>query len=130
MSLAESTRVPSRSKATSLMEVMEWTGSGIGFGELFAHLFDDRAVILGAEDGGARHEGVGTGRGDLADVVGLHAAVDLEADVGPALLDHLASLLELDQALADEGLAAEARVHGHDQHHVQQSGRDIRLEID
>jgi transcriptional regulator GlxA family with amidase domain len=38
------------------------------------------AVLAGAEHGRAGDEGVGTGAGDLGDVVHLHAAVDLQQD--------------------------------------------------
>src|SRR5262252_1375269 len=48
--------------------------------DLLAHRLDDRLVILRTEDGAARHKRVGAGCGDRADVVDLHATVDLEID--------------------------------------------------
>src|SRR5688500_13005628 len=50
-------------------------------GDLAAHLRDDGGVVGCVEDRRAGDEGVGAGGGDLGDVVGLDAAVDLEADV-------------------------------------------------
>src|SRR3989344_619938 len=63
-------------------------------------------------------KGIGAGRGDLADVVHLHAAVNLEADRTPAGVDELAHLAQLVERRADETLAAETRVHRHEQNHV------------
>ncbi len=42
------------------------------------HGLDRRRVVRAAEDRRTGHEGVGAGPGDLADVVHLHAAVDLQ----------------------------------------------------
>ncbi len=93
-------------------------------GQLVAHLLDDAVVLVGvalvaaAEDAGAGHEGVGTRRGDLGDVVHLHAPVDLQADVAAGSLDTLTRLLELLQRRGNEALTAEAGVHRHDEDHV------------
>src|SRR5262252_5356112 len=43
--------------------------------DLLAHRLDDRLVILGAENRAARDKRIGTGSGDRADVVDLHATV-------------------------------------------------------
>mmetsp|Transcript_17956 Transcript_17956/g.54916 ORF Transcript_17956/g.54916 Transcript_17956/m.54916 type:complete len:303 (+) Transcript_17956:164-1072(+) len=98
-------------------------GGHLDLGELLAHLVDGLLVGLlvarGLEDGGAGHEHVNAGLGDLLDVVDLHAAIDLEADVVARLVDHLASLLRLLHGGRDEGLAAEARVHGHEEDDVE-----------
>jgi hypothetical protein len=82
------------------------------------HRVDRRAVVLRAEDRGPRHERVGTSRRDRTDVLYLDAAVDLEPDLAAAAVDQLAHAPDLGQRRGDERLAAEAGVHGHEQHHV------------
>ena len=51
---------------------------------------DRRRAVVGAEDGVAGDEGVGPGGENLADVVGVDAAVDLDARLAPLGVDHLA----------------------------------------
>lgn len=75
-----------------------------------------------AENGGTHHEDVCTGFLAGEDVVELYAAVDL--DVHFRL--HLAEVADLVQAVGDEALAAEARVHGHHEDHV----HDIEYVLD
>ena len=47
-----------------------------------------------------------------------HAAVDLEADVVAGLVDHLSRFARLVERRGNERLAAEARVHGHEEDDV------------
>src|SRR5690606_21791816 len=86
--------------------------------DLGSHGGDGGTVVAAAEDGRAGDEGVGAGGGDAADVGHLHSAVDLEADVAAAGFDQFARLGDLVKDVVDETLAAEARVDGHQQHHV------------
>ncbi|ETH09940.1 transposase, IS481 family [Bordetella pertussis 2371640] len=76
-----------------------------------------------AENGRARHEGVGAGGADLGDVVDLDPAVHLQQDglaAGRApAVDAGARIAQLGQRGRDERLPAEAGVHRHQQHHVQ-----------
>src|SRR5690606_6525336 len=87
--------------------------------DLRPHAGDDGGVVGGAKDGGAGDEGVGAGGGDFADVLRLHAAVDLQADRLAQAVDAFAHLAQLVQGRGNEGLTAEARVHRHQQHQVQ-----------
>src|SRR3989344_950164 len=75
-------------------------------------------VLAGAEDGRAGDEGVGASRGDLADIIDFDAAVDLKPNRPTGGVNEFAHLTELVERRADKALAAEARVHRHQQHHV------------
>ena len=94
-----------------------------------------RAARRTVEDGGASDEHVDARLGDLLDVVGLDAAVDLQRDVEAALGDQCPRLARLVERRRDERLAAEARVDRHEQddvdlvHHILQAvERGARVE--
>src|SRR5690606_39371486 len=70
------------------------------------------------EDGRAGDEGVGTGRGDLADVLRIDAAVDLQADLATAGVDQRTRLAQLVEGAGNELLPAKTGVDAHQQHHV------------
>lgn len=80
-------------------------------------------IAAGAEHRRTGHKGVGPGAGDLGDVVHLHAAVDLEEDLAAAAggvgVDLGPRLAQLVESAGDEGLAAVAGVHAHQEHHVE-----------
>src|SRR5512144_1580926 len=136
-----SSSVPSRSNAIALTSKMRaltgilraarsgvrpWggpAGSRARHRDLRAHPADRRGVIVGPEDRGAGDERVGAGTGDRADVVDLHAAVNLEPDRAAGALhrrvDLEARLRELLERMRDERLSAEPRVDRHDQHEIE-----------
>src|SRR5512144_3234917 len=121
-----SSSVPSRSNAialTSKMRSVTGLGSCVRHRDLRAHLADGRRVIVRLEDRRAGDERVGAGARDRADVVDLHAAVDLEPDRAAGPLDRRvdldARLRDLLERMRDELLAAEARIDRHDQHEVE-----------
>src|SRR5206468_8054896 len=74
-----------------------------------AHGVDRRAIVALAEDRAARDECVGARRGDRADVVRLHAAVDFEQDLASGPLDRavddLARRANLLERMRNERLA-------------------------
>src|SRR5690606_24744334 len=80
-------------------------------------------VVGGSKHGTARHQGVGPGGHDFGDVVHLHATVHFEPDglatVGHVGVDALTGVHQFRQGTGDELLPAEARVHAHEQHHVE-----------
>lgn len=67
-----------------------------------------------AENSGTHHEYVSAGFLASQDVVQLDAAIDLDVK----FRFHLAKFADLVQAIGDEALAAETRIHGHDEDHV------------
>src|SRR6266571_243382 len=87
--------------------------------QLLAHRADRRGVILRAENRRAGDEGVGAGARRLGDVVGLDAAVDLEPDLPAERIDAPPNLRDLGKHRAQELLAAEPRVHRHQEHDVE-----------
>ena len=62
-------------------------------GDVSPHRRDHLGIVGRTEDGGAGDEGVGAGGRDLADVVDLDAAVDLETDIQSRVVDDLAGLI-------------------------------------
>src|SRR6185369_6862471 len=74
----------------------------------FSHRADDRGGVRGAEDGGARHEGVGSRRREWPHVLDLDAAVHGNLDGSSP--DELAQGTELRVRGIDEPLAPEAGV--------------------
>ena len=76
-----------------------------------------------AINGGAGDKSVGPGTGDLGDVLGFHATVDLQADAPAGLLgvgiDPRPRGTQLVQRRRDKGLSAEARIHPHQEDHVE-----------
>src|SRR2546421_594648 len=83
-----------------------------------AQRIDHGFVVRAGEYGAAGDEGVGTGRRDALDVLGLDAAVDLEPDVPARGVDEFARALHLLQRRVNEALAAKARVDAHDEHEI------------
>src|SRR3990167_967295 len=83
-----------------------------------AHGVNHALVVWLAKDGAASHKGVRSGIGHTADVVGLDAAVHLQADVFARSINALAHVFDLAQRRVNEALAAKARVHAHDQNQV------------
>ena len=75
-----------------------------------------------AEHGGAGHEGVGPGPGDVGDVVDLDAAIDLQPDLAAAAcplgIDAAPGLAQLVERGRDERLTTKTRVDRHQQHDV------------
>src|SRR5690606_20047798 len=88
-------------------------------GDLAAHGRYRCGVICRTEDRGTGDEYVSPGARDVADVVDLDAAVDLEPDRQPRAVDDLANGCRLAERRLDEGLAAEARIHGHQQNEIE-----------
>ena len=78
------------------------------------------AVIGAAEYGAPRHEDIRPGTGYAADVVRLDPAVHLQFRLQAALVQHAAQGGDLGETGLYEGLAAKARIDGHDQHEVHQ----------
>ena len=68
--------------STGILASLRWTT----LRNFRAHGGDDCRVVRLAEDRAAGDERVGAGRGDGADVVGLHAAIHLEQDFPPSAL--------------------------------------------
>jgi hypothetical protein len=73
--------------------------------------------VLGAEDGGAGDEDGRAGLGEGAGLVAIDATV--HRDVDRTLADERFDLADFGDGRRDEGLAAEARVDGHDQDQVE-----------
>lgn len=80
------------------------------FHELSTHFFG----IGLAKDCGTHHKYVGAGFLAGEDVVQLDAAIDLDVKFRA----HLSKFADLVQAIGDEALAAETRIHAHDEDHV------------
>ncbi|CAH0375970.1 unnamed protein product, partial [Pelagomonas calceolata] len=85
-------------------------------------LLDALGHVVVGEEARARDEAVRAGGRARADRLrrGLDAAVDLDVHVQAAVDDPFADLLDLVRHRRDVGLAAEAGVHGHDEHVVDQ----------
>lgn len=97
------------------------------FHELSTHFFG----IGLAKDCGTHHKYVGAGFLAGEDVVQLDAAIDLDIQFRA----HLSKFADLVQAIGDEALAAETRIHAHDEDHVHDvqhmlDGREGRCGID
>ena len=108
----------SRKQPVSLAEIQtekeERTATGIG--EL------DRVLgggIVGGEHGAAAHEHVGPGRRHAPRRGDPDAAVHLDKRTGPRRARQLRDARHLLLAAPDVTLAREARLHAHDEHHVQ-----------
>ena len=84
-----------------------------------AHRRDRRGVVGAAENRRAGDEGVGAGARHRGDVVGLDAAIHFDAHVAAARRHAAPHLGDLGQHARDELLAAEARIHRHQQHQVE-----------
>ncbi|KAG0161764.1 hypothetical protein DFQ30_005748, partial [Apophysomyces sp. BC1015] len=74
------------------------------------------------EDRRARDECIAAGGGDLRDVVGLYAAIDLQVDLAAGCrrmrVDAPPHFTQFAQRLGDERLSAKPGVHRHDQHEI------------
>src|SRR5262249_46541321 len=87
--------------------------------DMLAHLRNYLAVIWMPKNSRARNENVrACGRG-VADIVDLHAAVDLDIYTQAAPVEIGADLAQLAQGLRDELLSAESRMHAHHKDHVE-----------
>ena len=64
-------------------------------------------------------EHIGTGGGDLRDIVDFDAAVHFQTNVVAAVIDAPARFAQLIERAGNKGLAAEARIDRHDQDHVE-----------
>src|ERR1700728_4758238 len=93
--------------------------------DLPAHLADRLRIVTAAEDRRSRHEGVSPGLRRGADVVHLEPATHLEPHFAAAGLQSRARVGQLAQARGDELLPAEARVHRHDENHVDELERVV-----
>src|SRR3546814_6925040 len=65
------------------------------------------------EGGAAGDQHVGPGGDGLRRGLRIDAAVDLQVDAAPAVVDLAAQRLDLVERAGDEALAAEARIHAH-----------------
>src|SRR5580704_9787018 len=83
---------------------------------------DDLRVVLLAENSRTGNENVGARGFHVGDVVGLDAAVDLDVEREAAPLKLAANLAQLLERLRNEMLAAESRMHTHDENHVELLG--------
>jgi hypothetical protein len=90
-------------------------GGLLGLG---AEGLDGAGGVIGAVDGRARHEHVGARVGAPLDGLLADSAVDLEPDARVPAGDQRAGAAQLRQHHVEEGLAAEARLHRHQQQHV------------
>src|SRR6202453_5337621 len=72
-----------------------------------------------AENSRPGNEYVGARLGHRADIVDFYPAIDLNVDLETAPLDLAPDRAQLLQALGDEALPAEARVHTHHQNHIE-----------
>ena len=82
--------------------------------QFFDALGDIRRLI----DGAAGHQDVGSGMDALMAGVGVYAAVYLQLTRGVHGVDIAADGLHLGHHVGHELLAAEARLHRHDEHHI------------
>src|SRR5690606_23591175 len=89
------------------------------FCQFAAHGVDDGFVIRLAENSGAGHEGIGASLCCGGNIVDLDAAVDFQQDLASRFVDQFAHGLDLVQRVRNEGLAAEAGVHRHQQDDVE-----------
>src|SRR2546423_12575972 len=95
----------SRSSSTTRMRSGNGVAEAAGGGE----------GVVGVKDGAAGDEDVGPGARRQGGRLLIDAAVDLQSDLEVAPVDLLSCLLDLVHHVGDEGLAAEAGVHGHQQ---------------
>lgn len=97
---------------------------------VLTQLVDSLGVVFGIEDGGTGNESVGTGSGDPGDVVDLHPAIDFQADIAAAAINHLANNPQFLKCMGDKGLPAETGIYRHHQNQVElikNPVEDIRL---
>jgi len=87
--------------------------------ELAAHCGDGFFIVARIEDRRAGHEHIRTRRGYFANIVHADSAINLQANVMAAFIDQLAHLRELAQRRGNKLLAAKARVHRHQQDHIE-----------
>ncbi len=85
---------------------------------MLAQATDHGGVVGLLEDRRAGDEDVDAAARSLGDVVGLDAAIDLDVDVVAVAIDFHSERGGFLEHLGDEGLAAEARVHRHEEHLV------------
>src|SRR3546814_10752611 len=71
------------------------------------------ALPISFEGGAAGDQHVGPGGDGLRRGLRIDAAVDLQVDAAPAVVDLAAQRLDLVERAGDEALAAEARIHAH-----------------
>src|SRR3546814_11373651 len=71
------------------------------------------ALPISFEGGAAGDQHVGPGGDGLRRGLRIDAAVDLQVDAAPAVVDLAAQRLDLVERAGDEALAAEARTHAH-----------------
>ena len=93
--------------------------AAVGRRGLLAERLDGRRRVVRAVDRRAGDEHVGAGLGAALDRLRGDAAVDLQPDVEAAAFDQLAGAADLRQHHVEERLAAEARLDGHHQQHVE-----------
>ena len=88
-------------------------------GGRLAQLADGGQGVVGPVDGRPGDEDVRPGLGRALNRLGGDAAIDLYSQVEPPGTDQLARPADLGQHRLDEGLAPEARLHGHEQEEVE-----------
>src|SRR5262245_54922607 len=113
MSGAVSSSVPSRSKRYAGYPRVSTSGR-----KRTSHRGDRRAVVRRAEDRGAGDECISACMRGRGNVVDFDAAIDFESDRAAGLLDRAAGRFHLLEARRNERLTAKARVHGHDEHEI------------
>src|SRR5579872_3544875 len=89
------------------------------FLDVGVHRADRLRVVITFEDRRSCDEGVRARPRDRANVVHLHAPIDLEPHCPAGRIDAPPGLGQLLQGGGNELLTPEPRIHGHDQHHVQ-----------
>src|SRR5690606_17208062 len=86
--------------------------------QLRAHGGDGPGVAVAVEDGGARHEHVRAGTGNLPDIGHANSSVHFKADGVAGVVDDLAYLRQLPERGRNELLTTETGVYRHQQDHV------------
>ena len=82
------------------------------------HSGDRRLVIVAAKDGRSGHQNVGACMDDLPGIVGLDPAIDFQDCMTPGSVDELSRPFDFRQDGWNEVLAAESRIHRHDQQQI------------
>lgn len=93
--------------------IPQWAGSAI-----VSQGFQGRFGVRGAEDAGAGDEDRGAGTGAGGGGVEIDAAVHFDVIGEAQRIPQAPQALQFGQRLGHEGLAAEAGLHAHDQHHI------------
>src|SRR6266568_2568898 len=81
--------------------------------------------IAGSKHGRAGHDDLSSGTDHFINVIEIDAPVDLDARLKPAFLNHRAQAPDLIQRSSNKFLAAETRIHRHQQNIISELERVV-----